>query len=240
MSQRINEQSEFYNEWFSNFRYANQLQLERANCILQALHSLGLVEPKIIDLGCGAGWLCNILGTFGPTLGVDLSDHAIEVARHRYPVASFEAVDIFSWDHPREAFDVVVSQEVIEHVEDQSRYIEIAHSLLRPGGYLILTTPNGRTMMAMPADSRKLWTNQPIENWLTLEELRELLSRKFTPVRSSTIVMGMGSTGSYRLMNSERVRKMMLRMKWNEPFKRIHQKLGYGLHLVAVARKTES
>ena len=237
MSQSINEQSAFYNEWFSNFSYANSLQLERASVILDALSFIGLVEPKIIDLGCGAGWLSNILGTFGPTLGIDLSNEAVEVARHRYPVASFEAADVFNWKYESGAYDLVVSQEVLEHVDDQPRYLEIAHDLLKPGGYLILTTPNRRTMMAMSPEARTEWTHQPIENWLTKDELRQLLSKKFRLVRSSTFVMGMGTQGSYRLMNSERLRKALLKFNLDYPFKRVYEKLGYGLHLVAVARK---
>jgi len=237
MTQTISEQTDFYNEWFSSFRHANQLQLERAWNILQAINLIGFSEPKIVDLGCGPGWLANILGTFGPTLGVDLSTDAIEVARRRYPITNFEAADIFNWDYPKGAFDIVVSQEVLEHVENQARYLEIAHELLRPDGYLIITTPNRRTMMAMPPEQRKNWTDQPIENWLTQEQLTQLLQQKFTVVRKMTIVTGMGSKGSYRLMNSHRIESIAAKLGLGDSFNRLHGKLAYGLHLLAVARK---
>jgi hypothetical protein len=46
-------------------------------------------------------------------------------------------------------------------------------------------------MLAMPETKRKEWSNQPLENWVTRRELRELLGRKFTNIRITTITFGM-------------------------------------------------
>lgn len=230
-------ESAFYDQWFSGFSYANLLQLERAKSILEALLVTGVSEPKIIDLGCGPGWLSNILGTFGPTVGVDLSGDAVRAASSRYSTAKYEAVDIFDWDYPRSSFDVVVSQEVIEHVEDQPRYLEIAYELLRPGGYLILTTPNSKAMMALSPAKRTEWTNQPLENWLTREQFRALLGKKFRIIRLTTIVQGMGTKGSHRLMNSPRFQSFLEALGLGRIFGMLYFRLGYGLHILAVGRK---
>jgi 2-polyprenyl-3-methyl-5-hydroxy-6-metoxy-1,4-benzoquinol methylase len=146
-------------------------------------------------------------------------------------------VDVFNWDYPAGTFDVVVSQEVLEHVEDQSRYIDIAHDLLRAGGYLILTTPNARSMLAMPEKQRNEWTNQPLENWVTTSELRALLRRKFTIAQMTTITFGMGSSGSYRLMNSAKVESALRQIGLSKVHNWLRAKLDYGLHIVAVAQK---
>lgn len=237
MSENKEAQVQFYDDWFDDFSYANLLQLDRAVSILDALRFAELTKPRILDFGCGPGWLANILGTFGPTLGVDLSRGAISRAKERYPGVGYEAVDVFNWDYPAGTFDVVVSQEVLEHVEDQSRYLDIAHDLLRAGGYLILTTPNAKTMLAMPEKQRNEWTHQPLENWVTTGELRALLRRRFTSVRMTTTIFGMGSKGSYRLMNSAKVESVLRRIGLSKFHNWLRAKLGYGLHIVAVARK---
>lgn len=233
-------QVQFYDEWFNDFSYANLLQLERAVSILDALRVIEFTKPRILDFGCGSGWLSNILATFGPTLGVDLSPEAISRASERYPGVEYEAVDIFNWDYPADAFDVVVSQEVLEHVEEQARYIDIAHELLRMGGYLILTTPNAESMLAMPETKRKEWSNQPLENWVTRRELRELLGRKFTNIRITTITFGMGSKRSYRLINSAKLESTLRRIGLSKFHNWLRAKLGYGLHIVAVAHKSST
>ena len=176
------EQAKYYDEWFHEFDYGNFLQLERAASILACLRRAEIDRPRILDFGCGPGWLTNILSVFGPTVGVDLSPQAISEARQRYPNVKFEASDVFEWAHPDGTFDVVISQEVLEHVIDQDKYLEMAATLLRDGGCLILTTPNAETMMAMPEQARKAWTNQPIENWRTVSELRRLMVKQFDDV----------------------------------------------------------
>lgn len=175
----IDLQRQFYNDRWHDFTFANRLKLERCIAILEALRSTRIREPRIIDLGCGSGWLASILGVFGPTTAVDLSDVAIDEAQKRYSHVNFYQADIMNWEYPEEAFDIAVSQEVIEHVEDQDRYLRIARGLLRTGGFLILTTPNARTFYALPEEVRKAWSNQPIENWISIAELRKLLKPHF-------------------------------------------------------------
>ena len=237
MSSDKSEQARYYDQHFGGFRYANSLQLERAARILDAILSTGLLSPRVVDLGCGPGWLANILATFGPTVGVDLSPQSIFEARQRYPMVQYEAADIFSWSYQGPPFDIVVSQEVLEHVEDQPRYLDIAFGLLRKGGYLVLTTPNAHTMRAMPEKERKEWTDQPLENWLTKAELRALLTRRFKVLSMTSIHPDVGSKGSYRLANSVKVRALVSAAGLGDSFKRLRGRFGYGLHLVAVARK---
>ena len=202
----LNEQQEYYNARWRTFEYANRLKMARAIAILGAMHRLKLNKPRIIDLGCGTGWLTAIVAQFGPSIGVDLSDEAVREASRKYPFVSFFQTDISSWNYPKGQFDIVISQEVIEHVENQAAHLDIAAELLRSGGYLILTTPNARTFYAMPRETRESWSNQPIENWLTKKELSELLERSFCQVKVSTIIPGYGRRGTYRFVNSYRLK----------------------------------
>jgi len=233
----LEKQVAFYDQRWSGFAYANRRKMARCVSILNALQSTRLLEPRIIDLGCGAGWLAGIVGNFGPTTGVDLSHQAVAEAAVRYPYVQFIQADILSWKYPENSFDLVISQEIIEHVDDQKGYIEVAYGLLREGGYLVLTTPNARTMHAMTAETRKAWSNQPIENWLTIDELRALLAKRFEITSLTTIMLNVGGKGLYRVFNSCRLRSFLARLGFSEMFDTLRGWFGYGLHIVVLAKK---
>ncbi len=136
MDTSTEEQRKYYNERWRESGYINRLKLERCIAILESLKSLPVTEPSIIDLGCGTGWLSSILAHVGPTVGVDLSDLAIESAKRNYPFVKFIQADIQNWDYSGlGSFDVVVSQEVIEHFNDQQQHLRLISELLRAQGY---------------------------------------------------------------------------------------------------------
>lgn len=84
----MDAQREYYDKRFAQLEFANLLQLQRCVAILEALQATGLREPRIIELGSGAGWLTSVLGSFGPSEGVELSPSAVEVAATRYSGSS--------------------------------------------------------------------------------------------------------------------------------------------------------
>ncbi len=233
----LDSRREYYNERWKDYEFANSLKLARAAAILDGLAATRIREPRILDLGCGTGWLTAILGTFGPTLGVELSDEAVRAAAQRYNHIELVAGDLFRWSCPREAFDIVVSQEVIEHVPDQTGYVRIAHEALRHGGYLILTTPNAETLEAMTPEQRSHWSNQPVELPLSRRELRALLEPHFRIVRLTTIIPNYGVSGARRVVNSARFRRTLGRVGLGPAFDRWRLGTGYGLHTVVVAEK---
>lgn len=233
----ITEQKNFYNDKWKVFSFINRLKLLRCIAILEAIASTKIKEPKIIDLGCGAGWLTNIVSSLGPTIGVDFSTTAISEASKKYPNAKFIAADILHWDYPKEAFDIVISQEVIEHMQDQTAYLEVAYNLLHSGGYLILTTPNAKAFQAMPEEQRINWSGQPLENILKINQLKTLLLTRFKIVRLTTIIPEYGTKGAYILFNSKRLRRMLEKTGLGLILDRLRLNLGYGLHILAVAQK---
>jgi len=106
------------------------------------------IEPKnlrMLDVGCGGGILSEGLARLGATVtGLDVEEQALETAREhakasslsiKYvcePVESFEA----------EPFDAITCLEMLEHVEDPRMVIDSAVALLKPGGFLFLSTVN--------------------------------------------------------------------------------------------------
>jgi SAM-dependent methyltransferase len=138
---------------------------------------------KLIDVGCGRGQTTKELAAFGEVTGVDISSVAVEACQKRYPNISFSTANILDpeWitEHTRE-FDVVVSTEVIEHIpkEQQQLYVHHLRELLRPGGLLILTTPNRPVIDLMkPNDGISNsefyieFEKQPVANLLSMDEL---------------------------------------------------------------------
>lgn len=237
MTQDLQDQATFYDERWSKFQFAHGPKLIRATAILNALAKLRLRTPHMLDLGCGIGWLTGILSQFGPTLGVELSPLAIEEARKRYPLAQFVQADVLHWDHPAKSFDVVISQEVLEHMEDQAKYLDIAANLLKDDGWLILTTPNRKILEAMKPASRAEVCDQPIENWLTKRELAHLLDTHFTSIHMTTLVTGFGYYGVHRLVNSIRLVNLLTSLGLRPLYDSMRLSLGFGLHIIVVARK---
>ena len=99
-------------------------------------------KSKVIDLGCGAGFLTNALAAVGHEVtGVDLSKGSLEMARKNSPVTYIEA-DVTEVPLPSESFDVVCAMDLLEHVPDPKKVIQEASRLLKPGGLFFFHTFN--------------------------------------------------------------------------------------------------
>jgi SAM-dependent methyltransferase len=231
----VEQQRSFYNTKWASFKGVNTFELRRLAKVLEYLCEVP-VRNDICDLGCGAGWTTAILGYFGRALGVELSD--VEHQRRQYGHCEFVSADVLQWDCPDGIFDVVASIEVIEHIpySAQQAYLRVAHRLLRPGGHLILTTPNKQTMRAM-LDARA-WTNQPVEDWLGMAELLALVEGNgFEVLKKSSLILGQGQKGSYRLVNSCKVASIAKTLGLLGHLQSLFLSLDYGLHLAVLARR---
>lgn len=135
---------------------------------------------RILDIGCGMGWLTKLLSNYGEVMGVDLS---VEQAKRLYPELRFTPANIITEDIKGEQFDIIVSSEVIEHLaeDDQRIFVNKVYDLLSKDGFLILTTPDKayseKMLRAVPSLKYQL---QPIENWLDKTSLKSVLEPYFS------------------------------------------------------------
>lgn len=179
----IKDLNDFYGEfWRSspNPRLLNADEQLRLNAIFCFIEKHVLVDKrrrlKILDLGCGRGWLTFRLSQFGEVIGLEPLQAAVEYARKLFPgidVRCSDAAQILREDGG-EKFDMVIASEVIEHVEDRSKrgFLENVYRLLAPKGFTILTTPRGELLDHW----KRIYPDcdQPIEQWITEKHLRRL------------------------------------------------------------------
>lgn len=233
----IADRISYYSERWGRTTYANLYCQERCVFFLKSLLATGIEQPRICDLGCGTGWLTGILSAFGPCVGVELSPEAVERAREKYPTAQFVAGDATAWQPEPGSFDVVVSQEVIEHIVDKGAYLATARRALRPCGYLFMTTPNLAVLNAISPDERKrVWEIQPVELPLHRHELDALLeSAGFDVVSTSSAIDGMGRNGIHRLANSAKLRSALQQLGMEGAWKRMLLERDFGMYMLTVA-----
>ena len=101
---------------------------------------------RVLDIGCGAGLLCEPLARLGAhVVGVDPSESNIAAAKLHagkshvsidYRCTTLEEMD------QRERFDIVLAMEVVEHVVDVGAFLGRCASVLKPGGLMVVSTLN--------------------------------------------------------------------------------------------------
>lgn len=176
------DQKKYYNSFWSKNTSIGLHAKCRKEFIISNLARLPTSNnPKIIDLGCGRGWLTAELAKHGNAVGVDLSSTGIKIAKINYPQCHFKQMDIIA-EEIKNKYDVVVSSEVIEHLteDNQKRYVKKIRDILVNNGYLILTTPNAAIAEKLVKyDIVKQEDLQPIENWLGNKEMCQLINQYF-------------------------------------------------------------
>jgi 2-polyprenyl-6-hydroxyphenyl methylase/3-demethylubiquinone-9 3-methyltransferase len=100
---------------------------------------------KILDLGCGAGFLSNDLSADGfDVTGIDLSRNSLKVAKHydKTQRVNYLYGDVYAPPFEDSTFDVVCAMDILEHVENPSLLIQQASRVLRHGGVFFFHTFN--------------------------------------------------------------------------------------------------
>ncbi len=112
---------------------------------------IALVSPyvknkTILDAGCGSGYEDNVWADAGANQidAYDISDKAIDFARKNYysKNISFQKQDLNKAIFKKNYYDICISIEVLEHVENYAFHLKQLYLSLKKGGLLFLSTPN--------------------------------------------------------------------------------------------------
>jgi SAM-dependent methyltransferase len=102
---------------------------------------LGLpANARILDAGCGSGRFMVELSRRGTVTGVELSDTSVTLARQR-AVGEVVAGSVLEMPFADDSFDLAVSLDVIEHLEDDLAALRELRRAIAPGGALLVTVP---------------------------------------------------------------------------------------------------
>jgi 2-polyprenyl-6-hydroxyphenyl methylase/3-demethylubiquinone-9 3-methyltransferase len=143
-----------------------------------------LAGKSALDVGCGAGLLCEPLARMGAGVtGVDAAPENIDAAKAHAALSGLQ-IDYRAGEIAEQSlgqFDIVCSMEVIEHVTDPATFIAELVRHLKPDGLMLLSTPNrtpASRLFLVEAAERLGQVPRGTHDWdqfLTPEELTELL-----------------------------------------------------------------
>lgn len=148
--------------------------------------ALLLINPNdvVLDIACGTGFGTDIIAsrTSGKVTGGDIAQEAIDECNGRWSRSNleFKVLDGTKLAFPDNYFDKIVSFETIEHT---GQYREMAAEfarVLRPGGLLILSTPNREV-----SSPDGVIVNPYHIQEFTVEELKQILQQAFPHIELS-------------------------------------------------------
>jgi SAM-dependent methyltransferase len=197
---------------FAERRFAHAWTPSRFDLTRAArLHTLLHHRPsgRVLDVGCYDGqFTARVI--VGPVVGVDVSEPALRVA-HSRGVTGVRAQLEAGLPFANEVFATVIAAEIIEHVFDTEAVIHEVGRVLRPGGWLVTTTPNlvalsGRAQLVLGRSPHNIefdasdGTSGHIR-YFTFDTLEVLLRRaRFEPIGRWTNVVHFSVLGSSELV----------------------------------------
>lgn len=143
---------------------------------------------RLLEVGCGPGVLMEEARRRGwETDGIDLSPDLAAVASTRNPGAGVMGGDIVDQGLEGAGYDAVIALDVLEHVVSPSKMMKVCREALRPGGLMLLQTPNthsyrfrtqmGGWDMLLPDQHLTLFSPQGLEGLLAVHKFSVLEMR---------------------------------------------------------------
>jgi 2-polyprenyl-3-methyl-5-hydroxy-6-metoxy-1,4-benzoquinol methylase len=235
MDHSIEVQQAFWNRWNAakGERPLSDISRDQRDVVVQWLTHIGRTDLDILEVGCGAGWMCPSLKPFGRVTGTDISDAVLQKLSATIPDVAFVAGEFMALDFEDRRFDVVVTLEVLSHMPDHPAFIAKLASLLRPGGWLMLATQNRPVLEQYnnvpPAPPEQL------RHWVDRSELASLLAPHFDIVNLRAI-SPTANKGLYRLILGQKS-KRAVRAVFGRALENVMANAGLGWTLVTLAQK---
>jgi SAM-dependent methyltransferase len=138
---------------------------------------------RVLDAACGEGYGSALLAReeAAQVLGIDIAEKAVAHARARYAALAnlrFEHGDCTALDVAPASFDLIVSFETLEHLQDQEKLLAGFARALTPDGILVISSPDKHTYSDVSGFRNEFHVRE-----LYRDELESLLARHFSRVR---------------------------------------------------------
>jgi 2-polyprenyl-3-methyl-5-hydroxy-6-metoxy-1,4-benzoquinol methylase len=145
MSENIKSMKDFYNttanDWAEKW-YSDETMLP----LLKKFISLFSIKPRILDVGCGAGYESMRLSGLGArVVGIDVSEKSIDIAREKNPNCEFKIMDCRQLDKTLGKFDGIIAIALIVHIEDNDLKIlfDNFYGIIDINGFLFIAFVEG-------------------------------------------------------------------------------------------------
>ena len=177
---------QFWNYFSSDPKFSEQYFSNHSGALLlEYLSTLVKFEGRVLDYGCGLGYLVGHLLNRGTACeALDFSERSIKLVLQkfeRHPLFRGATVaNTVPTPLPDKSIDVLVSVEMVEHLFDEhlAPTFKEFHRLVRPGGTLIVTTPHDEDLAASrvlcPDCGACFHQYQHLRSW-TADSLRQAL-----------------------------------------------------------------
>ena len=157
-----------------------------------------LISGKVLEIGTGSGYGVEIIsGIAQEFVTVDKFDTKLDFSKH--PNVKFEQQNVPPLAFDNNVFDAAITFQVVEHIKDDHAFIKEIHRVLKPGGKLIITTPNIKMSI-----TRNPWHIREY----TVEQLLQLLRNYFPDVKAMG-VYGNEKSDKYYENNKKSVQKIL-------------------------------
>ena len=154
-----------------------------------------LPNGKLLEVGCGSGDMLKTMQDLGwETEGVDFDPKAVEQARSKGLTVRLGTLEQQS--HPDDYFDAVIMSHLIEHVHKPLEVLRECERILKPGGKLIVVTPNTKAYGHRRFSRFWLHLDPPRHLHIFTEASLESLAEKakFSRITVSTIIRDANNT----------------------------------------------
>ena len=116
---------------------------------------------SVLDVGCGTGsGLKPFYWSGWSVTGIDINPLALEICRKAMPKGRFIHQDFMEWTASNESFDVVRTDNCLEHIPEPKDTLAKIASLLRPDGHVYIFVPNGASILF------RLFRRYHVSSWI--------------------------------------------------------------------------
>ena len=116
---------------------------------------------RILECGCGLGFFLSRIQNKYKAIGSDISLYALDSAQKIAPNSQVLGASADQLPFAEESFELVAAFDLIEHLESPDIFIRDVCRVLKPRGYLILSTPNPQSFGARIKQRRPEWRGKP-------------------------------------------------------------------------------